>query len=131
MLVIATFQTKSGSKSYVLNVTFDLKVRNPIIDDNYDNPIPNDVTCPMINPGPASGLTTTPIIGEVINQVWFMHIPALLNLSNWYLGEFSYCQHIPFSQYNLWIGLQPISKKCEILFCCGCINHIPLGKSLA
>lgn len=93
MLVIATFQTKSGSKSYVLNVIFDFKVRNPIIDDNYDNPIPNDVTCPMINPGPASGLTTTPIIGEVINQVWFMHIPALLNLSNWYLGEFSYCQH--------------------------------------
>ncbi|XP_039396470.1 uncharacterized protein LOC120406162 [Mauremys reevesii] len=99
VLIIATFQTKTGNKKYVQNMTFELRVQDPVIDYDVDQSRTNDVNCPVLNPGPVSGLTTTPMMGKIINQVQFMHIPVVLNLSNWYLGEFSYCQHTKVASF--------------------------------
>lgn len=41
--------------------------------------------------GPTSGLTATSVPGTLINNVKFIHVPVVLNLSRWNMAEFGSC----------------------------------------
>lgn len=47
--------------------------------------------CPPLQEGPPSGLTATSIPGILFNNVKFIHIPVVLNLSKWNMAEFGSC----------------------------------------
>lgn len=47
--------------------------------------------CPILQEGPLSGIVATRIPGMLINNVDFIHIPVVLNFSNWKMAEIDQC----------------------------------------
>lgn len=52
---------------------------------------PTSLECPSLQEGPPSGLTATSIPGILFNNVKFIHVPVVLNLSQWNMAEFGSC----------------------------------------
>lgn len=40
---------------------------------------------------PPSGLTATSVLRILLNNIQFMHLPVILNLSHWNMAEFGHC----------------------------------------
>ena len=52
---------------------------------------PTSLECPTLQEEPPSGLTETSIPGILFNNVKFIHVQVVLNLSQWNMAEFGSC----------------------------------------